>query len=358
MSVERISFGVMPDGREVYKYIITNNNECSAHILTLGATLNSFVIEDKCGENRDVLLGFDSVEDYLNLSDYQGATVGPVANRIGGASFDIGTKHYELVANEKDVTCLHSGGEFSFALWNAIVVDSDAVEFSYVSPDGQGGFPGEMTVKVIFSLKDDNRLTIKYEAVSDRDTFINLTNHAYFNLKGYGNGTVLDHTVQINAEKYTPVDEMSIPYGRIDSVEGTPFDFRKPVAIGEHIDDDNEQLKFTGGFDHNFCVDGETGVLRPCAEVFCAESGIKMNVYTTMPGVQFYAGNFLSGTAGKKGVPMEKRSGFCLETQYYPDTPNKADFPQCFFEAGEKFESETVYEFHAVGGADCGGEAE
>ncbi len=352
MSVERIPFGLMPDGRKVYKYIITNNNEYSVHILTLGATLNSFIAKDKNGENLDVLLGFDSVEDYLELSDYQGATVGPVANRIGGASFDIGAKHYELVANEKDVTCLHSGGEFSFALWNAVVVDSDAVEFGYTSPDGQGGFPGETSVKVIFSLKDDNKLTIKYEAVSDRDTFINLTNHAYFNLKGYGNGTILDHTMQINAEKYTPVDEMSIPYGRNDSVEGTPFDFRKPVMIGDRIDDDNEQLNFTGGFDHNFCVSGEIGELRPCAEAFCAESGIKMNVYTTLPGVQFYAGNFLNGTAGKKGVPMEKRSGFCLETQYYPDTPNKPDFPQCFFKAGEKYESETVYEFHTAGGSD------
>ena len=352
MSVERIPFGAMPDGREVYKYIITNNNEYSAHILTLGATLNSFFAEDKNGEMRDVLLGFDSVDDYLKLSDYQGATVGPVANRIGGAAFDIGSKHYELVANENGVTCLHSGGEFSFALWNAIVVDSDAVEFSYVSPDGQGGFPGEMTVKVIFSLKDDNRLTIKYEAVSDRDTFINLTNHAYFNLKGYGCGTVLDHAVRIHAQGYTPVDEKSIPYGRIDSVEGTPFDFRQPVLIGEHIDDDNEQLGFTGGFDHNFCVDGDAGELRPCAEAFCAESGIKMNVYTTAPGVQFYAGNFLGGTAGKKGVPMEKRSGFCLETQYYPDTPNKPDFPQCLFAAGEKYVSETVYEFRTADGFD------
>ncbi len=345
MSVERIPFGLMPDGREVYKYIISNNNGCEAHILTLGATLNSFVTPDKNGEMRDVLLGFDTVDDYLKLSDYQGATVGPVANRIGGAAFDIGTKHYELVANEKDVTCLHSGGEFSFAVWSAIVVDSDAVEFGYVSPDGQEGFPGETKVKVVFSLKDDNKLTIKYEAVSDRDTFINLTNHAYFNLKGYGHGTILDHEIQIFAERYTPVDEMSIPYGRNDLVEGTPFDFRTPHLIGERIDEENEQLSFTGGYDHNYCVDGEMGELRECARVFCAESGIKMNVYTTLPGVQFYAGNFLNGTAGKKGVPMEKRSGFCLETQYYPDTPNKPDFPQCFFKAGEKYVSETVYEF-------------
>lgn len=345
MSVERIPFGIMPDGQEIYKYIITNNKGCSAHILTLGATLNSFITKDKNGEERDVLLGFDTVEEYLEKSDYQGATVGPVANRIGNASFDIGTKHYELVANEKDVTCLHSGGEFSFAVWHAIVVDSDAIELSYTSPDGQGGFPGEMSVKVVFSLKDDNRLTIKYSAVSDRDTFINLTNHAYFNLKGYGNGTILDHEIQLDADYYTPVDAMSIPYGRNDAVEGTPFDFRTPVSIGKHIDDDNEQLGFTGGFDHNFCVNGEIGELRRCASVFSAESGIKMNVYTTLPGVQFYAGNFLNGTTGKKGVPMEKRSGFCLETQFYPDTPNKPDFPQCFFKAGEKYESETVYEF-------------
>ncbi len=345
MSVERESFGFMPDGREIFKYIISNNNEYSAHILTLGATLNSFYAEDKNGEMRDVLLGFDTVEDYLNLSDYQGATVGPVCNRIGGAAFDIGNKHYELVANEKDVTCLHSGGEFSFAVWNAIVVDSDAVEFSYTSPDGQGGFPGETKVKVLFRLKDDNKLDIEYSAVSDRDTFINLTNHAYFNLKGFGEGDILDHEVRINADKFTPVNELSIPLGENRDVEGTPFDFRQSVKIGEHVNDDCEQLKLTGGFDHNFCVNGDIGTLRDCAEVYCVESGIKMNVYTTLPGVQFYVGNFLKGTPGKNGVPMAKRGGLCLETQFYPDTPNNPSFPQCFYKAGEEYSSETVYEF-------------
>lgn len=345
MSVERESFGFMPDGTEIFKYTITNSEEYSAQILTLGATLNSFFAEDKNGEMRDVLLGFDTVEDYLEKSDYQGATVGPYCNRIGGASFDINEKHYELVVNENDVTCLHAGGEFSFAVWSAVVVDSDCVELSYVSPDGQGGFPGETKVCVAFKLGEDNKLHIKYSAVSSRDTYINLTNHAYFNLNGYGDGDILGHTMQIFADKYTLVDALSIPCGGNAEVAGTPFDFTQPHIIGERIEADAEQLHLTGGYDHNYCINGWDGSLKKCASVFSDSSGILMNVYTTLPGVQFYAGNFLKGAEGKNGKPMNKRSGFCLETQFYPDTPHNPDFPSCLFAAGEKYESETVYEF-------------
>lgn len=345
MSVERESFGFMPDGTEIFKYIITNSEEYSAHILTLGATLNSFYAEDKNGELRDVLLGFDSVEDYLEKSDYQGATVGPFCNRIGGAAFDINGKHYELVVNENASTCLHAGGEFSFAVWNAMVVDADCVEFSYVSPDGQGGFPGETTVKILFRLDEENKLSIRYSAVSTRDTFINLTNHAYFNLNGYGEGDILGHSMQLFADRYTLVDALSIPVGENASVIGTPFDFLEPHVIGDRIEEENAQLKLTGGYDHNYCITGWDGSLRKCASVSSEESGMLMNVYTTLPGVQFYAGNFLKGAPGKNGRPMDKRTGFCLETQYYPDTPHYSDFPSCLFKAGEEYASETVYEF-------------
>lgn len=344
MSVERESFGFMPDGKEIFKYIITNSAECSVHILTLGATVNAFYAEDKNGELRDVVLGYDTVEGYLRRDGYLGATVGPYCNRIGGAAVDINEKHYELVVNENDTTCLHSGGEFSFAVWDAIVPDADCVEMSYVSPDGEGGFPGETKVKVLFRFGEDNRLVIKYSAVSTRDTYINLTNHAYFNLKGYSKGDILDHCATVFADRYVPVDALSIPLGHTESVKDTPFDFLEPRKIGERIDDDFEQLKLTGGYDHNYCINGWDGTLRKCVEVSNDESGILMNVYTTLPGVQLYAGNFLDGAAGKNGAPMNRRSGFCLETQYYPDTPHNADFPSCLFRSGEEYSSQTVYE--------------
>lgn len=347
MSVERNVFGEL-NGKTVYRYTITNNNENSVSVLTLGATLQSAIIKDKDGAPRDVLLGFDTVEGYMTLSNYQGATVGPVCNRIGGAKFSIGGKEYELTANEKDVNCLHSGGEFSYTLWDAIVVDADAVEFSYVSPDGVNGFPGETSVKVLFRFGDDDALHIVYRAVSTRDTFINLTNHAYFNLNGYDAGTILDHEMRINADAITAVDKFSIPTGELMAVENTPFDFRVAQPIGARIEADHEQLHMTGGYDHNFCLNGCDGTLKEAGSVCSPESGIKMNFYTTLPGVQFYAGNYLSGRPGKEGKPMEKRTGFCLETQFYPDTPNRPEFPSCLYRAGDAYESETVYAFETV----------
>ncbi|MBQ7689098.1 MAG: galactose mutarotase [Clostridia bacterium] len=345
MSVSREGFGFMPDGTEVYKYVIENMNGCSAHVLTLGATLQSVYAEDAAGELRDVVLGFDTVEDYLTKSNYQGATVGPYCNRIGGASVDINGKHYELTANEKGVTNLHAAGEFSYRVWRATVVDADAVEFDYVSPDGEGGFPGETKAKALFRLDAQNRLHIVYSAVSDRDTYLNMTNHAYFNLNGFGSGDILGHELCLNADAFTPVDALSIPLGGSRDVTGTPFDFRTPQAIGARIDCADEQLEMTGGYDHNFCIAGWDGTLRQCASAKGDLSGIKMNVYTTLPGVQFYAGNFLHGAEGKHGVPMTKRTGFCLETQYYPDTPHRPEFPSCLFSAGEAYSAETVFEF-------------
>lgn len=347
MSVERTSFGFMPDGKEIFKYIITNDNEYSVHIITLGATIQSLFAADKNGEMRDVVLGFDTVEEYLEKSANQGCTVGPYANRIGGASFDIDDKHYELVANEKNVTCLHSGGEFGFSVWNAIVIDSDAVEFSYLSPDGKNGFPGETKATVVFRLDEKNALHIKYDAVSTRDTYLNLTNHSYFDLDGFKNDNILGHTMCIDADYYTEVDELSIPTGKHLPVEGTPFDFRQPKKIGLEADADHEQLRMTGGYDHNFCIKEYDGKLKKICEATAETSGIKMNVYTDLPGVQFYIGNYLAGETGKEGLPMSKRSGFCLETQFYPDTPHHDDFPNCLYKAGEHFSSETIYEFAA-----------
>lgn len=345
MTVTKKPFGSMPDGSEVYEYTIENCNGVKVSVLTLGATLRSLNMKNKHGEEIDVLLGFDDVNGYLTLSDYQGASVGPVANRIGNGCFKIDNIHYDVVKNEKDVTCLHSGGEFSFALWNAIIIDTDAVEFTYTSPDGLNGFPGELKVSIIYKLGANNDLHITYKAVSDKKTPVNLTNHAYFNLAGYDSGDILTHKMQINSSAITPVDSFSIPTGDFMQVENTAFDFRIAKNIGKEIDNNEEQLLLTGGYDHNFIIDEYDGTLKKCATVASEESGIVMNVYTTMPGVQFYAGNFLKGDPGKENKPMNKRSGFCLETQFYPDSPNKPDFPNCIYDCGEEFTSETVYSF-------------
>lgn len=345
MSVEKTVFGNMPDGREVKKYTISNEEGVSVGIIALGATLNSIEMYDKDDNFADILLGFDTVEDYLKLSDYQGATVGPYANRIGGGAFSIDGIKYDVIKNEKDITCLHSGGELSFALWDSIITDTSSVEFSYESKDGVNGFPGNLKVKVVFSLSEENELRIEYSAVSDKKTVINLTNHAYFNLSGYNGGSVLDNILTINADSYTPVDAFSIPTGEIAAVEGTPFDFRSGKPIGQDIDAENQQLVFTGGFDHNFCITGADGTLRECAHVLDPKSGRILKVATTEPGVQLYAGNFLKGTTGKNGEPMNKRSGFCLETQHFPDSPNKPDFPSTVYESGKKYNSVTVYSF-------------
>ena len=346
MSVYRESFGFMPDGREIFRYVLENARETQAHVITLGATLQSFILDDKDGDEHDVLLGFDDVEGYLTRSDYQGAIVGPVANRVSKGELPLGGKTYELVKNEKGITCLHGNGEFNTAVWDAVITDADAVELTYVSPDGEGGFPGEKKITVTYRLTDDNALHISYRAVSDRDTYFNITNHAYFNLNGFDGGDVLDHLLCIHADAITEADADSIPTGKILPVEGTPFDFNTPKKIGRDIGEDNEQLRFGLGYDHNFCLSGEAGTLREIATAESELTGIKMYVYTDLPGVQFYTGNFLDGSrAGKDGLPMEKRSGFCLETQYYPDTPHRPEFPSCLFKAGEEWTSETVYRF-------------
>lgn len=345
MSINVSAFGVLRNGYEIQKYTISNNNNVRVSIITYGATLAEIFVPDKNGDFKDVLVGFDDIEGFVERTDYQGVIVGPYANRIGNAKFSIDGEEFKLVANEKDVTCLHSNGEFNTVVWKADIIDENSVAFTYRSPDGLNGFPGNLDVKVIYSLNDKDELKLEYSAVSDRKTVINLTNHAYFNLGGYDSGTILDHEIVINADKYTPVDSFSIPTGEIADVSGTPFDLRQKTRIGENIDADCEQMVFTGGYDHNFCINNYDGELQKAAEVKDPVSGRTLEVFTDLPGVQFYAGNFLNGIIGKGNVPMIKRSGFCLETQFYPDTPNKPEFPQCTFNAGEKFTSETVFKF-------------
>ncbi len=334
-------FGTTADGREVYVYTIRNSNETAVDIITYGATVNSIYVADRNGVFADVLSGFDTVEGHEKYSDYQGMTVGRYANRIANGTFEIDGVKYEVEKNERGITCLHGGAELSTAIWNAIVIDDNSVEMTYTSPDGAMGFPGKVDFRVTFTLHEDNALKIDYFAVSDKKTVINMTNHAYFNLAGKGD--ILGHELMINADAYTPIDENSIPTGEIRPVEGTPFDFRVSKPIGRDIAENDDQLAIGRGYDHNFCLNDGDG---PAAVAYDPESGRMLEVFTDLCGVQLYTGNFLDGTnLGKGGKPLEKHAGFCLETQFYPNTPNMPEFPQCTVNAGEKFRTCTVFRF-------------
>lgn len=334
----------MPDGTEVHLFTITNNNEISAGIITKGATLNSFVCPDKDGNMGDIIMGFDTIDNHITSGTYTGQVIGQYANRICGGKFKIDDVEYNVTQNEKGKTCLHGGGEYSGAVWKAIIIDDNAVELSYHSPDGKEGFPGNVDVTVVYRLTDRNELEINYSAVSDKKTIINLTNHAYFNLGTPAAGDILEHELMLNCDYFTPTDEDSIPTGEIRSVKGTAFDFTESKKIGRDIKNDDEQLIMCRGYDHNFCVNGEAGKLRLVAKVKDEKSGRKLEVMSDLPGVQLYTGNFIDGSeTGKDGVVLKQHYGFCLETQYYPDTPNHPDFPGCTFDAGEKFKSTTIF---------------
>ena len=343
MSVTKTLYDTMPDSSPVYLYTIENNNGITAGIITRGATLDSFCCPDKDGNNGDIIAGFDNILGHINSGTFTGEVIGQYANRIGGGKFTLGGKEYDVTKNEKGITCLHGGAEYSSALWNAIIVDDNAVEFSYKSPDGKEGFPGNVDVKVTYILTDKNELELHYEAVSDKDTIINLTNHAYFNLGTTANGDILDTELMLNCDFFTPTDENSIPTGEIRPVDGTAFDFRTPKKIGKDINADDIQLQMAGGYDHNFCINGESGTLRLAARAKDEKSGRQLEVYTDLPGVQFYTGNFMNGETGKGGIGLDKHYGFCLETQFYPDSPNRPEFPSCELKAGEKFRTLTVF---------------
>ena len=343
MSISNSYYGTMPDGKEVRLYTITNKNRVVLQVITYGATLQALYTPDKNGILSDITTGFDSLYGHINFTANQGKTIGRYANRIGHAEFSLNGKEYQLNRNEKDKTCLHSDGEFSCVVWDVDETTDNSILLSFTSPDGTSGFEGNLTAKVKYTLTDDNKIVIDYSAVCDKDTVMNFTNHTYFNLTGSAMSDVLGHVLQMNTPFFTPTDSDSIPTGELRSVEGTAFDFTEPHTIGERIYADDIQLTQCGGYDHNFCikaVDGEADV-----SVYEPVSDRTLKVYTDLPGVQLYTGNFLDGTViGKGGMPLVKHAGFCLETQFYPDTPNQPSFPQCTFKAGEKFKSTTVFE--------------
>ncbi|MBR6451787.1 MAG: galactose mutarotase [Lachnospiraceae bacterium] len=342
MSVKVSDFGKMPDGRQIHLYTIENGG-LKACVTDFGAILVSLFVPDKKGNVADVVLGFDSGEDYFHNDSFFGATVGRNANRIAKAAFEIDGVTYHLPVNDNENN-LHSDFEKGFHMqyWDALPLE-DGVKFSYHAADMETGFPGNLDISVTYTLSASKELILHYEGVSDKKTTINLTNHSYFNLCGHDFGSISDTLLQIDADCYTPVVAGAIPTGEIAPVAGTPMDFREWKEIGKEIDADFEQLKLVQGYDHNYATNGYTGELHRIAGV--RAGGREMTVYTDLPGVQFYAGNCISPVTGKGGVRYGKRYALCLETQYFPNSINQEGFLKPVFDAGEKYETETIYQF-------------
>jgi aldose 1-epimerase len=338
------------DGKKTHLYILKNKNGVQAAVSDYGAHLLSLLAPDKDGKMTDVVLGFDELEGFQKSSDsYFGATIGRYGNRIAKGKFTLEGKEYTLFKNNGPNT-LHGGKQgFDSKVWDAKQIDSSKIELSYLSKDMEEGFPGNLKVKVVYTLNDDNSLKIDYLATTDKTTVVNLTNHTYFNLNGQGSGTILDHTVQLAADDYTPVDSTLIPTGKVEPVAGTPFDFTKATKIGARINDDkNEQLKFGKGYDHNFVL-SKHDISTPIATVVGDKSGIKMEVFTEEPAMQFYTGNFMQGkNTIKGGGKDDHRTAFAMETQHFPDSPNQPTFPSTVLKPGQTYKTQTIYKFSVV----------
>ncbi|MBR3810013.1 MAG: galactose mutarotase [Clostridia bacterium] len=346
MAITKSLYGEL-NGVKVHTFTLENKNGMKAEIIEKGATLEKLFVKDKNGKFIDVLSGHDTLEGHTERSDYQGVVVGQYANRIKGGKFSIDGTEYTLTKNDNGITCLHGGGEYSSAVWEGTKTSDKALTFTHFSKDGADGFPGNVKASVTYELTDNDELILTYNAVSDKKTVINLTNHAYFNLNGFDCGDILNHDLQINADYFTPIDETSIPLKMAESVENTPFDFRNTKKIGKDINNtDCIQIKNGNGYDHNFIINNFDGTLKTCAVAKGDKSGIKMEVKTTLPGVQFYTGNFLDGTIlGKEEKPLTKRCSFCLETQVFPDSPNHQDWCKCVYDKDEVYKSQTVFAF-------------
>lgn len=345
MAVTISSFGKFPDGREVSLYTVENGNGMRVSVANIGAALVRVEVPDREGRLADVVLGFDRAEDYLVNGCFFGVVIGPSANRIGNASFTLDGATYSLAAND-GANNLHSHREHGWhkCFWEA-TVGEDSVTFRLEDKPDNMGFPGAKRAEVTYTLSEDNELRLHYHAVSDRRTILNLTNHSYFNLEGHGSGHIEGHTLWLGASRYTPADAGSIPTGEIAPVEGTPMDFTAPKRVGERIDTDFQQLQYAGGYDHNWVIDGWDGTLRHFATLKAPGSGRTMEAYTTLPGVQFYTGNFIEEESGKAGRIYRRRGGLCLETQYFPDSIHKPSFPSCVFGQDREYDSVTVYRF-------------
>lgn len=345
-TVTEAAFGQLPDGREATLYTLSNASGMTVKITNYGGAITSIMVPDKNGEMGEVTLGYDSVEKYVAGNPFFGVIAGRYANRIAKGQFSIDGESYTLAVNNGE-NHLHGGLEgFDKKLWDAEAFQNESgvgVVLQYVSPDGEEGYPGEVAAKVTYTLTPANAIQMDYEATTDKPTVINLTNHAYFNLKDGGASTILDHKMRIVADKYIPTDAGNIPLGPLVDVEGTPFDFRTATAIGDRIEADEIQIEYGFGYDHTFVVDGSG--MRLAAEVHDESTGRFMEVLTTEPGIQFYTGNHLNSQFTGRGITYATRSGFCLETQRYPDSPNQPDYPTARLDPGETYETTTVYRF-------------
>lgn len=345
--IKKQTFGMTASQEPVYLYTLTNANGLEARIMTYGATVVSLKVPDRQGKLADVVLGYDSLEGYLKNSPFFGAIVGRYGNRIGKGRFSLNGKQYTLAKNNGENT-LHGGIKgFDKVVWKAKEAkrkDGASLSLTYLSKDGEEGFPGNLSVTVVYTLTNNYELKIEYSATTDKITVVNLTHHSYFNLAG--EGSILNHELMIDANRFTPVDEGLIPTGELRSVKGTPMDFTRPSLIGARIDQQDEQLTFGKGYDHNWVLNNPGPKLAFAARAYEPGSGRVMEVFTTEPGLQFYSGNFLDGTiTGKGGQVYKQRYGFCLETQHFPDSPNKPKFPSTVLKPGQHYKSTTIYKF-------------
>jgi aldose 1-epimerase len=340
-------FGKTADGRAVTLFVLTNVNGLRVRAITYGGIITSLEVPDRAGAMADVVLGFDRLDGYLTDHPYFGAVVGRYANRIAGGRFTLDGRTYALATNNGP-NHLHGGRRgFDKFVWDAAPAPSGAaVTFSRTSPDGEEGYPGTLEARVGYTLTDSNELIVEYHATTDKPTPVNLTQHTYFNLAGDAGRDVLGHELTIHADRFTPVDATLIPTGEIADVQGTPFDFRRPTAIGARIDAPHEQIVRGKGYDHNFVLNRTRDGLEPAARVVEPKSGRTLSVSTTQPGLQFYTGNFLDGSiTGKRGRTYAQRTGFCLETQHFPDSPNQPSFPSAILRPGQPYSTKTVFTF-------------
>jgi aldose 1-epimerase len=348
-AIRSARFGQFPGGQPVEIFTLTSGNGMEVRTTSYGAAIVSVRVPDRSGAVADVVLGFDTLDDYVAKNRYFGVVVGRYGNRIAKGRFTLDGRTYELATNN-GANHLHGGVKgFDKALWRAEPFERDGragVAYSYVSQDGEEGYPGALRVRVTYTLSPSNELTADYEATTDKATPVNLTQHSYFNLAGDGSGDILGHQLTLDADRFTPVDETLIPTGELAPVAGTPFDFRQPDAIGARIGADHQQLRFGNGYDHNWVVNRKGAGLAHAARVVEPKTGRTLDVSTTEPGVQFYSGNFLDGTVtGKSGRVYQRRYGLCLETQHFPDSPNHPDFPSTILRPGERLQSKTVFAF-------------
>lgn len=352
MGITKKFYGKTLEGADVSIFTLSNSKGMTADIINLGGIVVSLFVPDKNGKLEDVVLGYDSIEGYLKPGPYFGALVGRHANRIENSKFEINGVEYSLYKNNGE-NHLHGGLKgFDKVLWQAEIIESagnEELQLTYLSKDGEEGYPGNLAVKVIYALTEDNALEIKYYAVSDKETVINLTNHSYFNLSGHASGDVLEHKIMINADEFTVADKYLIPTGEIRSVKGTPMDLTKLTPISAGIKSDYDQIVFANGYDHNWVLKVSGKAPEKIAEVVDNKSGRSMEVFTNKPGVQLYTGNFLDGSEiGKGGVPYNKNSGLCLETQFFPNSLNHKHFPSPLFKAGQEYKYTTTYKFSTI----------